>query len=278
MAAATILKSAMCRTKVKPRPAPTLFFFPGLSSSCRTYDDIQFSNSSFLKPEAQQLDDIRTEYLHLRNLIKTDYTLQKDEHQLHKGKWDWNSFILKGKIQREFIESCPKTVSFLENIRHFYGVPTSKGGIGSIRLMTDTPFSFAFFSTLHSQSTIAPHYGPCNLRLRCHLPIIVPSDVEKIENNTSNSNNNSSSSSNSDFGVDDNDGVACGMRVGDEVVQWRTGQPLLFDDCYEHSVWNNTSSERVLLLFDVWHPDLHNDEIEAIVDMFRDAQEKGWLS
>jgi LAS superfamily LD-carboxypeptidase LdcB len=26
------------------------------------------------------------------------------------------------------------------------------------------------------------------------------------------------------------------------------------------------------------HPELHNDEIEAIQDMFEDAKQKGWLS
>lgn len=30
----------------------------------------------------------------------------------------------------------------------------------------------------------------------------------------------------------------------------------MFDDCYEHEVWNKTDEDRVLLLFDLWHPDL----------------------
>lgn len=34
------------------------------------------------------------------------------------------------------------------------------------------------------------------------------------------------------------------------------GKCLVFDDCYEHEVWNKTDGERVLLLFDLWHPDL----------------------
>ena len=40
--------------------------------------------------------------------------------------------------------------------------------------MAGTPFSFCFFSTLHAGAEIAAHSGPCNLRLRCHLPLIVP--------------------------------------------------------------------------------------------------------
>lgn len=35
-----------------------------------------------------------------------------------------------------------------------------------------------------------------------------------------------------------------------------TGKCMFFDDCYEHEVWNRTGEERVLLLFDLWHPDL----------------------
>ena len=41
-------------------------------------------------------------------------------------------------------------------------------------LMTDTPFSFAFFSTMGRISEIAPHCGPCNVRIRCHFPLVVP--------------------------------------------------------------------------------------------------------
>lgn len=226
------MKSAICRTRCTPRPAPTLFFFPGLSSR-KIYEKNQFSNGSLLQPTHQQLRDIQTEYKKLRSSFDTDYTLQKDEHQLHSGKWDWNSFLLKGKIQQNFLETCPSTVSYLENLR-YHGHPSTNDGVGSIRLMTDTPFSFVFFSTLHRQTSIAPHYGPCNLRLRCHLPIFVPSDMDKEEAETMMMTTNKKVESE----------VGCGMKIGEEVVRWTEGIPLMFDDCYEHSVWNFTSSER----------------------------------
>ena len=35
-------------------------------------------------------------------------------------------------------------------------------------------------------------------------------------------------------------------------MKWQTGKALIFDDCYEHSVWNKTNEERVILLFDIW--------------------------
>mgnify|MGYP003386728315 CR=1 FL=1 len=43
-------------------------------------------------------------------------------------------------------------------------------------------------------------------------------------------------------------------------------------------VWNNTDQERVVLLFDIWHPDLDSDEITAVTDMFSYAREQGWHS
>lgn len=41
---------------------------------------------------------------------------------------------------------------------------------------------------------------------------------------------------------------------------------LVFDDALEHSVMNSTSQERVVLIFDVWHPDLFPEEIKGLSD------------
>lgn len=201
---ATILQSAVCRTRVKHRPAPSLFYFPGLSTK-PVFDVSQFT---WAKELESKKDAILQEYKTLRaKKPDSDYATM-EEHKLHEGKWDWNSYILKGKRQTDFAIHCPQTVEFLESL-------------DSPTLMHGTPFSFAFFSTLHPKSTIAAHYGPCNLRLRCHFPLIVPKGD-------------------------------CGMEVGDEIVRWEVGKPVLFDDCFQHKVWNETNEERVLLLFDIW--------------------------
>jgi len=171
------------------------------------------------------------EYRALQNANKkSDY---KEDAKLHTGQWSWSSYILKGERQPEFAAHCPQTVELLEGFRR----PT---------IMSETPFSFAFFSTMGPNATIAPHHGPCNLRLRCHFPLIVP----------------------------DGD---LGMEVGGELVRWRVGEPVFFDDTFEHHVWNRTNQERVVLLFDVWHPELADDEIDAIKDMFNHAREQGWI-
>ncbi|KAF0732683.1 hypothetical protein Ae201684P_014172 [Aphanomyces euteiches] len=113
--------------------------------------------------------------------------------------------------------------------------------------MTSLPFAYAFFSTLQPQSSIKAHSAPCNIRLRCHFPLWVPK--------------------------------GCGIRVADETTEWEEGKCLLFDDSYDHEVWHDgLEGERVVLLFDIWHPDLIPEEREALVQMFADAKEKGWLS
>ena len=38
----------------------------------------------------------------------------------------------------------------------------------------------------------------------------------------------------------------------------------LFDDSYEHDVWNHGPGSRLVLILDVWHPDLKQDEIDAM--------------
>lgn len=84
------------------------------------------------------------------------------------------------------------------------------------------------FSLLRAGARIAPHTGMLNTRLTCHLPLIVPPD--------------------------------CGFRVGNEVRQWEEGKLLIFDDTIEHEAWNESRQDRVVLIFDIWRPELSAQE------------------
>ena len=153
---ATIIQSALCKTRVRHRPLPSIFFFPGLNTN-PIFDNSQISIAKAL---AEKTSIIREEYLQLKSKRPVD-SYDTGEHKLHQGKWEWHSFIDKGSISTEFQHECPVTTALLES----FTAP---------RFMKHTPFSFAFFSTLRSQSSIQPHYGPANIRIRCHLPLIVP--------------------------------------------------------------------------------------------------------
>lgn len=83
----------------------------------------------------------------------------------------------------------------------------------------------------HAPGThIKPHCGPHNARIRCHFALTVPEN--------------------------------CYMRVGNETRTWEPGKCLVFDDSFEHEVWNRGRETRIVLLLDVWHPEV--TEIERI--------------
>lgn len=37
---------------------------------------------------------------------------------------------------------------------------------------------------------------------------------------------------------------------------WEEGKVLIFDDSFEHEVWQDADSYRLIFIVDVWHPEL----------------------
>jgi aspartyl/asparaginyl beta-hydroxylase (cupin superfamily) len=89
------------------------------------------------------------------------------------------------------------------------------------------------FSLLRPGAHIPAHNGMVNTRLIGHLPLIVPR--------------------------------GCEFRVGNETREWVEGRAWMFDDTIEHEAWNRSAETRVILLFEVWRPELSVDE-RALVD------------
>jgi aspartyl/asparaginyl beta-hydroxylase (cupin superfamily) len=126
-------------------------------------------------------------------------------------------------------------------------------------MLFGTPFGFSFFSTLHGKSSIRAHSGPMNLRLRVHLPIMVPKQTASPNNNS------------------DRDRPTTGIKIADQTREWHEGSALVLDDSYVHEVWNDAEEPRVLLLLDLWHPDVRMEEREKITNMFDYARGQGWI-
>lgn len=99
------------------------------------------------------------------------------------------------------------------------------------------------FSLLRPRTRIPPHTGMLNSRLICHLPLIVPE--------------------------------GCGFRVGNEVRQWVEGQSFIFDDSIEHEAWNDSDSLRVILIFEIWRPELNQEERTLVSAMLEAIDEYG---
>ena len=50
------------------------------------------------------------------------------------------------------------------------------------------------------------------------------------------------------------------MRVGDQIVRWEEGKMIVFDDSFEHEVWNESGGTRIVLIIDFNHPDLGEED------------------
>lgn len=94
----------------------------------------------------------------------------------------------------------------------------------------------ALFSRLKPGTHIAPHHGMLNTRLICHLPLVVPE--------------------------------GCALRVGGEARPWQRGRLTIFDDSFEHEAWNRGTSDRTVLLFEIWRPDLNAEERAMLTQIF----------
>ena len=94
------------------------------------------------------------------------------------------------------------------------------------RIVARTPS--VLFSLLRPGTRIRPHHGFTNARLIGHLPLVVPE--------------------------------GCALRVGNETRPWREGELVVFDDSIEHEAWNLSNELRVVLLFDIWRPELTDRE------------------
>ena len=90
----------------------------------------------------------------------------------------------------------------------------------------------ALFSLLNPGAHIRPHHGLFNFRLICHLPLIVP--------------------------------AGCSFRVGNQLREWREGELLIFDDSMEHEAWNRSDQQRIILLFEIWRPEIDEADRYAL--------------
>ena len=88
------------------------------------------------------------------------------------------------------------------------------------------------FSIMSPKVHVWPHCGPTNCRLRAHLGLKVSNEAR--------------------------------IRVADEERNWQAGKILIFDDSFEHEVWNDGGEYRMVLIVDLWHPDLTQSQRDRL--------------
>jgi aspartyl/asparaginyl beta-hydroxylase (cupin superfamily) len=92
------------------------------------------------------------------------------------------------------------------------------------------------FSQLRPGAHIPPHHGRMNARLICHLPLLVPEQ--------------------------------CRFRVGNDTRDVVEGKAWAFDDTMEHEAWNDSDRTRIILIFEIWKPELSLEERDLVAAMF----------
>ena len=55
------------------------------------------------------------------------------------------------------------------------------------------------------------------------------------------------------------------LTVKNETVFLTEGKCVLFDDSFLHEASNISDSPRVVLIVDVWHPDLSDEEVSLVI-------------
>ena len=207
------------------RQEPTGYYFPELPP-IQFFDTSEFDWVPGVEAAAPairaELESLLATREGFRPYIQSDPDKPRLDANTLLDNADWSARFLceNGRLNEDTIARCPATWRALQ------AVPQPH--------MTSSPT--AMFSLLRPGARIAPHTGTHNIRLVCHLPLIVPPD--------------------------------CHFRVGNEVRQWEEGKLLIFDDTIEHEAWNGSDRDRVVLIFDIWRPELSDQERREVAALF----------
>lgn len=131
------------------------------------------------------------------------------------------------------ISKAEKVLSQDDGWKTFFFYAYSLKALGNCRRCPETTkllkkmpgMKSAFFSILAPGKHVPPHRGPYKGVLRLHLGLLIPEPAEM-----------------------------CEIRVGSQIRHWQEGRVMIFDDTFEHEVWNRTDGVRVILFVDIMRP------------------------
>lgn len=174
----------------------------------------------------------------LREEVQTVLNIQKDtrpyiaDHM--KGREDWDD--LAGQTDWSALHFYNNGKRNDAAIARFPCLAATLETLPLMRL-DDRPVE-AFLSVLHPGTRIPAHFGVANHRLTVHLPLIVPDK--------------------------------CGLSVNGIARQTVAGSVMIFDDSFSHHAWNDSDSIRVVLIFEIWVPELTTAERAAITHLLEE--------
>lgn len=206
---------------------PTTYFHPGLPER-DFFDPESFAWRETLEaatPEirAEGLKLLRADGSFAPYVRKSTDRPQGDVHGMLENR-DWTTYELTemGHPMPGRVARCPRSYAAVAENVPLCDIPNRAPSV--------------MFSLLAPGKRIPPHTGMINVRLICHLPLVVPG--------------------------------AGALRVGSTSRTWEEGRLLVFDDSVEHDARNDAEAARLVLIFDIWHPELEPIEREQIRALF----------
>jgi aspartate beta-hydroxylase len=227
-----------CADERQPEPVDPLLrphypCFPGLRNR-PWYEPGQFEAVRILEAN---FDVIREECLGLRDESRADYSTAAGPTRSWKKPWTMH------------LPDAPPGTWTLHLLYHM-GVnveretgqcPRTLAIVQALPgICVDYPWGDVLFSAMNADTHLRAHCSIENVRVRIHLGIVIPE--------------------------------GCSMRVRTETRSWAEGKCLVFEDAFEHEVWNRASTRRIVFIADLWHPDLTDIERRALTAGFRKSE------
>ncbi|XP_041378657.1 aspartate beta-hydroxylase domain-containing protein 2-like isoform X2 [Gigantopelta aegis] len=176
---------------------PSVFKFTGLSDM-RWWDSENLEQLGLLTFKAEEIEEIKTELLNLMESSENSKSIKSlwKINNTPTGVWSICHLLDQGTVKQNAVKMCPRTWNLIQKC------PS---------LMTDNLFGNIAFTVVLPETCITPHYGPTNMRLRCHLGLIIP--------------------------------PKCALDVDGEKREWKEGEVTVFDDSFSHSVEHKGTKE-----------------------------------
>lgn len=186
--------------------------------------------SKFLKKISRKWKQIREKALYT---IERNLFHIENENIHDAGKWSQFVIFTKGQLVQ----------------RNCFYVKILCRPIGDLLQSSRKRLKEVYFSLMESGTHLRPHSGPSNFRIRAHLGI----DVDSGDLN----------SAGTSFSR---------LRVVNEYLYWKNGKYIFFDDSFDHEVWHfdSRNRSRLVLIIDMWHPDLTGRQIASLESSFPD--------
>jgi len=211
---------------------PTSFYFPGLPQ--RTfYERSEFDWAPALEAET---GTIRTELEALLSAEAEQFEPYVGADADRSGGTAPNSH-LAGSTNWSAYHLLKGGTPVEGHAEHFPATLAALEKVPAPKISGRSPM--ALFSLLKPGAHIRPHHGLFNFRLICHLPLIVP--------------------------------PGCALRVGNQERSWTEGELLIFDDSMEHEARNQSDRQRIILLFEIWRPEISEADREALTVLLEAA-------